>query len=90
MEQILWELWNGNVAPGPNCGVGDPRIENITVLAERNRESLLKTLSAAQRELLEKYTDCMDEFCELMTMRAFSDGFCLSTKLLTEALLKEY
>ena len=80
------ELWDGNLAPGEHCGVGDPEIENLNNLMEWNREQLVQVLGPQQKALLEKYTDCMDEFTLRMTACAFREGYCLGSRLMAEAL----
>ena len=86
MKHTIEDLWNGNLAPGPNCGVGLPEMEQLSILLDRNREALLKTLNPEQKALLEKYTDCGDDFCCLFAKQAFCDGFCLGSRLMAEAL----
>ena len=88
MCSAINDLWNGNVAVCEHCGVGDPEIENLVCLIERTRNALESKLDHEQKSLLEKYIDNADEFQYLITQHAFSDGFCLACKLLTEALLQ--
>ena len=61
----------------------------IVMLLERNREKLEKELPERKKEVLQKYTDCYDEYVYLITELAFSDGFCLACRLLSEALTVE-
>ena len=86
MKQMLEALWNGQIAPGQTSGVNDPQMEQLVVLMDRNRSALEQALTSEQRELLEKYIDCADEFSYLSAAGAFCDGFSLASKLLTEAL----
>ena len=86
VKQTLEALWNGEIAPGQTNGVYDPQMEHLTVLMDRNREKLEKLLTQHQRELFERFTDCADEFQYLTAVQAFCDGFCLASKLMTEAL----
>jgi len=86
MKQTMELLWNGQLAPGPNCGVNDPELERLSVLLDRNRTKLDQALDEPQRELFERYIACADEFAYLSSTHAFCDGFSLAAKLLTEAL----
>lgn len=89
MKQTLERLWNGQIAPGANCGVNDREIEDVHILMERNREDLNRELGERQKAIFGKYVDCADEYCYLISAQAFCDGFCLASKLLTEALAEE-
>lgn len=85
MPHIIEELWNGNIAPCDNCGAGDPDINLLVVYIERHKNALLQNLGTRQKALLEKYSDCWDEYLSRMSEEAFKDGFCLATALFTEA-----
>lgn len=89
MKNSIYNLWHGNISPAENCGVNNPEIENLVILLEKNREKLEKELPERKKEVLQKYTDCYDEYVYLITERAFSDGFCLACRLLSEALTVE-
>ena len=86
MSQSIRDLWNGNGSPADHCGTHDPEINELVALMERHRESLCKEIGSKQQETLEKYIDCSDEYLLRLTEQAFCDGFCLASKLLTEAL----
>lgn len=86
MKQTIEHLWNGTVTPCSDCGNGDPEIDDLLDLIQRNRDSLILTLNQQQNEIFEKYLDCAEEYTYLLSAHAFSDGFCLAAKLMTEAL----
>lgn len=87
MTQTIYDLWNGNIAPAEHCGAHDPEANHLTDLIERNREKLCVGLTAAQKEVFEKYIDCSEEYLLRMMELAFCDGFCLGSRLVTESLL---
>ena len=87
MKRTIIDLWNGEISPITNCGNGDPEIDNLVELIERNCKNLENTSNESQKETLEKYVCCVNEYLDLITEQAFCDGFCLSSKLLTESLL---
>ena len=87
MPQTIKDLWNGNIAPFEHCSAHDPPANRLTCLMERNRESLCAILTPAQQETFQKYIDCSDEYLLRIVELAFCEGFCLATKLTTEALM---
>jgi len=86
MKDSIQDLWIGNIAPSESCGVGDPEIERLIVMIERNKDTLISTLCTTQKEIWDKYSSCAEEYTYLISMQSFVDGFCLASKLLTEAL----
>lgn len=86
MKSTLEALWRGQIAPGSNCGVGNYEIEKLSILIDRNLEALNNCLDADQRDILKKYTDCTESYCDSISAQAFCDGFSLAAKLLAEAL----
>ena len=87
MPQTIIDLWNGNIAPCEHCGAHDPEVNHLIGLIERNREHLCEGLTAAQKETLQKYIDCSEEYLFRMLELAFSDGFCLGSRLVMESIL---
>ena len=86
MKSAIKDLWNGNIAPCDCCGSHDSEINELITLMERHRTTLCNHITPTQQEILEKYIDCSDEYLLRLTEHAFCDGFCLATRLLTEAL----
>ena len=89
MNNLLVDLWNGNLCPVENCGANDPEIENLVRLIEKNRDKLDKALDETQKKAFLKYSQCMDEYLCVITEHAFCDGFSLACRLLTKALSAE-
>jgi len=85
MKHTIENLWNGALAPCEKCGENDPEVKNMARLIERNREDLQKELNDRQRERLKGYTSCYEEYIYLIGAHAFSEGFSLASRLLTEA-----
>ena len=88
MLNILTQILNGQVKPFEQIGEGSETIKELVGLIERNSCNLCETLNDKQKEILEKYNDCIEEYYELLIEDAFCVGFSLSTKILTEALTK--
>ena len=87
MMATIIELWNGNIAPGEHCGAHDPQVNQLIALMERNREQLCDGLTAAQKEIFEKYIDCSEEHLLRMLELAFGEGFCLGSRLVMESIV---
>lgn len=86
MTKTIVDLWNGNITHCEHCGAHDPELNHLIGLIERNREKLCTGLTEAQMETFQKYIDCTEEYLLRMLELAFSDGFCLGSKLSVEAL----
>ena len=87
MSQTIIDLWNGNIAPCEHCGAHDTQVNQLLGLMERNREKLWEGLTAAQKETLQKYIDCSEEYLLRLMELAFSDGFGLGSRLVMESIL---
>lgn len=86
MHQAISELWYGNLAPCEHCGAHDREANHLICLLERNREDLCSGLTAAQKEIFQKYLDCSQEYWLRLMELAFCDGFSLGTRLTAESL----
>lgn len=86
MTQIISDLWNGNIAPCEHCGARDAEADHLIDLMERNRIALCKDMTDAQKETLQKYINCSEDYLTRMLELAFCDGFCLGSKLAMESL----
>lgn len=89
MNTILSQLWNGNLCPVENSGKTDPEIQNLIILIERNGEKLNATLNDEEKNTFNNYIHCIEEYLSLSAEQAFSDGFSLASRILTEALTTE-
>lgn len=86
--KILDELWYGNISPFEQCTRGDKRLKELLKLVARNREELDGTLTDKQKETLEKFEDCMNEMHSVTERDAFSYGFRLGMRLMSETFLQ--
>ena len=85
---IIKELWYGNVAPFEQCTRGDKQLKELLKLVARNKEELDATLTEKQKETLEKFEENMNEMHGITEHDAFSYGFRLGVRLMTETFLK--
>ena len=86
MRNILDELWYGNITPFSQCKVNTPEMKELAELITRHNEILDKALSAEQKEVFEKYHECMDELNSKFIIQAFKYGFRLGSRLMADAL----
>jgi len=87
LKFTIEELWNGSIAPCEKCGCNDSEIKELICLMQRNGEKLKEDMDSKQLSVLEKMSDCFDEYVCRMTVLAFCDGFSLGCRLTSEALL---
>ncbi|MGN1025299.1 MAG: DUF6809 family protein [Faecousia sp.] len=87
MENILADLWNGNISPSERCGAHDPELKDLSRRVQENREELCEALTVQQRGVFDKYIDCSEEYTFQLMQEAFSDGFSLAVKLLMHAMV---
>ena len=85
MKETIIDLWYGNIAPIEQCGSHDPRANKLVNLIEQNREKLCGSLTDSQKDRFQKYIDASEEYLFYMMELAFSEGFVLGTRLMTES-----
>ena len=85
MDNILEELWYGNIAPWEHSTRNDREYKELAALLCRNRDRLTEGLTEAQKELLDQYDECQHELSAKTEKNAFTQGFCLGTRLLAAA-----
>ena len=84
---ILEDFWYGNINPQEESKEHNREIRDLLTLMGRNRDALSSTLSDEQREVLEKYDDCVNEMYGLIEVAIFSYAFRLGGRLMLETLL---
>ena len=77
--KILEELWNGNVEPA-ECTTPLKAYDKLLELTCRNEEKLKATMTDEQKELFEKYTDCVREHQTNTDCLIFQNGFKLGAR----------
>ena len=83
--QTIIDLWYGNIAPCEHCGSHDPKLNKLIGQIERHRNDVSKCLDPAKSETFQKYIDSSEAYWLRMLELAFSDGFCLGSKLAIES-----
>ena len=86
---VLEDFWYGNINPQEESKEHNREIRNLLTLMGRDRDALSSTLSDEQREVLEKYDDCVNEMYGLIEVAIFSYAFRLGGRLMLATLLGE-
>lgn len=84
---ILEDFWYGNINPQEESKESNRAIKELLNLMGRNRDALSSTLTEKQREVLEKYDDCVNEMYALIEVAIFSYAFRLGGRLMLVTLL---
>ncbi len=88
MFNIITQLLNGQIKPFEEIGKNSDEINELEKFIEQNFKELNNELNTKQKDILEKYSTCVEEYFNLLIEDAFCTGFSLSTRILTEALIK--
>ena len=86
---VLEDFWYGNINPQEESKEHNREIRELLTLMRRNRDALSSTLTDEQREVLEKYDDCVNEMYGLIEVAIFSYAFRLGGRLMMATLLGE-
>ena len=83
---ILEELWYGNVEPAEYDASPSKEYKELLHLISRNEEKLQATMTDEQKELFEKYTDCVRENQVITDCLIFQTGFKLGARMMLEVM----
>ena len=81
---LLENLWYGNVHPVEEFLEGNKEYKNLLRIVATDQERLSASLSPEQAVLLEKYESAVKEMNAAAEIEAFSYGFRLGIRLMTE------
>lgn len=85
MSNTIAQLYRGQLEPKSVLGNGNVEMRRTELLIENNYKKLKDNLNEDTKIVLEKYRQCIDEYIVLISEQAFCDGFCLGTRILSEA-----
>lgn len=85
MQSIIEELYCGNVLPYERRMPRSGEYPRIAKHMSRNEESLIETLTEAQKEIFEKFKATVAEFNGIEEATTFALGFKLGLRLAAEA-----
>jgi len=83
--KILEEFWYGNIEP-TEYDTSSKEYKKLQELICRNEEILRDTMTDEQKELFEKYTDCVREHQTNIDCLIFQNGFKLGARMLLEVM----
>ena len=84
--KILEEFWYGNIEPTENDTSSCKECKKLQELICRNEEKLQATMTDEQKELFEKYTDCVREYQTITDCLIFQNSFKLGARIMAEVM----
>jgi hypothetical protein len=81
MNNIIKELWHGNIVPRSDSRNNSPEMKQLMEYMARHHDDLLKTMTDEQKVIFEKFDDCWSEYASL----AESDIFEYSKQTILHA-----
>ena len=82
--RILEEFWYGNIEPMEYGSFSNEEYKELLRLITKNEEKLQATFSDEQKELFEKYTDCVRECQTITDSLIFQNSFKLGARMMVE------
>ncbi len=83
--RILEEFWYGNIEP-TEYDTSSMEYKKLLELICRNEEKLRATMIEEQKELFEKYTDCVQEYQTITNCLIFQNSFKLGARIMLEVM----
>ena len=83
--RILEEFWYGNIEP-TEYGTSPKEYKKQVELICKNEEKLKATMTDEQKELFEKYADCVREHQINTDCLIFQNGFKLGARMMLEVM----
>ena len=83
--RILEGFWYGNIVPA-EYDTSSKEYKKLQELICRNEEKLQDTMTDEQKELFERYTDCVRKFQTITDCLIFQNSFKLGTRMVAEIL----
>ena len=84
--RILEEFWYGNIEPTEYDTSSCKEYKKLLELICRNEEKLKATMTDEQKELFEKYSDCVREHQTNTDCLIFQNGFKLGGRIMLEVM----
>ena len=81
MIPILEELWFGNIHPQEQFKSESPQTTELLKLIFQNRDKLTEAFTPQQKELLQKYDDCVNELSAITECAIFADRIAIDEEL---------
>lgn len=88
MNNIIKELWHGNIVPQSDSRNNSPEIKQLMEYMARHQDDLFKTMADAQKEIFEKFDDCWSKYASYAEEAIFEYAFRLGMKIAIETLIE--
>ena len=82
--RILEEFWYGNIEPTEYDTSSCKEYKKLLELICRNEEKLQATMTDEQKDLFEKYADCVQEYQTITDCLIFQNSFKLGARVMLE------
>ena len=86
MTETIAKLWRGNLDPSEFSGKGSKEMDILNEQVEKLEKQLEERLSAEDSALFQQYCKAAYDLSVLLQEQAFCDGYCLSTRLMSEVI----
>ncbi len=86
MQNILEELWYGNLCPCDEYRESAEQAADLTEYISTHRKDLRAALSDAQNAIFEKYEECRAELDKMSQREIFSYAFRLGARITFEVM----
>ena len=83
---ILEEFWYGNIEPAEYDTSSGKEYKELLQLISRNEDKLLATMTEEQKELFNKYADCVREYQVMAECLLFQNSFRLGGRMMLEVM----
>lgn len=83
---LLEEFWYGNIEPMEYDTSSCKEYKKLLELICRDEEKLKATMTDEQKELFEKYTDCVREYQIITDYLLFQNSFKLGARIMVEVM----
>ena len=83
---IIKELWHGNIAPQDDSRNNSSEMKQLMEYMSRHHDDLLKSMTAEQKEIFEKFDDCWGEYMSNAEASIFEYAFKLGMQIAVETL----
>ena len=84
--RLLEKFWYGNIEPTEYDTSSNKEHKKLVELIYRNEENHKATMTDKQKELFEKYTDCVRENQVITDCLIFQNGFKLGARMMLEVM----
>ena len=84
--RLLEEFWYGNIEPTECDTSSNKKYKKLVELIYRNEEKLRAIMTDEQKDLSEKYSDCVREKQIITDCLIFQNGFKLGARMMLEVM----